>query len=255
MKNLFDLSGKVAIVIGGSRGLGRGMATGLLNAGASVVVASRNAQAVEQAAKEMSEETGSVCKGIALDVTSIEAIKEFIGKVDKEFGRIDILINSAGINVRKPALEFEEEDWDKVTDTQLKYVFFMDRYVGNYMVEHQIKGRIINVGSISSMVGLKNIVAYVTSKGGILQMTKALANEWAQYGITVNAIGPGYCFTEMTRPLLSKQGVKDKYEERIPMGRLGEPEDMATTAVYLASDASSYVTGQMIYVDGGWTIN
>jgi NAD(P)-dependent dehydrogenase (short-subunit alcohol dehydrogenase family) len=242
-------------VIGGSRGLGRGMATGLLNAGASVVVASRNAQAVEKAAKEMTEETGSICKGIPLDVTSIEAIKEFIAKVDKEFGRIDILINSAGINVRKPALEFEEEDWDKVTDTQLKYVFFMDRYVGNYMVEHGIKGRIINVGSISSMVGLKNIVAYVTSKGGILQMTKALANEWAQYGITVNAIGPGYCFTEMTRPLLSKPGVKDKYEERIPMGRLGEPEDMATTAVYLASDASSYVTGQMIYVDGGWTIN
>ena len=255
MKNLFDLTGKVAIVIGGSRGLGRGMATGLLNAGASVVVASRNAQAVEKAAKEMTEETGSICKGIPLDVTSIEAIKEFIAKVDKEFGRIDILINSAGINVRKPALEFEEEDWDKVTDTQLKYVFFMDRYVGNYMVEHGIKGRIINVGSISSMVGLKNIVAYVTSKGGILQMTKALANEWAQYGITVNAIGPGYCFTEMTRPLLSKPGVKDKYEERIPMGRLGEPEDMATTAVYLPSDASSYVTGQMIYVDGGWTIN
>ena len=255
MKNLFDLRGKVAIVIGGSRGLGRGMATGLLNAGAKVVVASRNAEAVEQAAREMSEETGSVCKGIALDVTSTEAIREFIDKVDKEFGRIDILINSAGINVRKPALEFEEEDWDKVTDTQLKYVFFMDRYVGNYMVEHQIRGRIINVGSISSMVGLKNIVAYVTSKGGILQMTKALANEWAQYGITVNAIGPGYCFTEMTRPLLSKPGVKDKYEERIPMGRLGEPEDMATTAVYLASDASSYVTGQMIYVDGGWTIN
>ena len=255
MKNLFDLTGKVAIVIGGSRGLGRGMATGLLNAGASVVVASRNAQAVEKAAKEMTEETGSICKGIPLDVTSIEAIKEFFAKVDKEFGRIDILINSAGINVRKPALEFEEEDWDKVTDTQLKYVFFMDRYVGNYMVEHGIKGRIINVGSISSMVGLKNIVAYVTSKGGILQMTKALANEWAQYGITVNAIGPGYCFTEMTRPLLSKPGVKDKYEERIPMGRLGEPEDMATTAVYLASDASSYVTGQMIYVDGGWTIN
>ena len=255
MKNLFDLTGKLAIVIGGSRGLGRGMATGLLNAGARVVIASRNAEAVEQAAKEMMEATGSVCRGIALDVTSLDAIKAFIAKVDAEFGRIDILINSAGINVRKPALEFEEADWDRVTDTQLKYVFFMDQQVGKYMVERGIRGRIINVGSISSMVGLKNIVAYVTSKGGILQMTKALANEWAQYGITVNAIGPGYCFTEMTRPLLSKPGVKDKYEERIPMGRLGEPEDMATTAVYLASDASCYVTGQMIYVDGGWTIN
>ena len=255
MKNLFDLTGKVAIVVGGSRGLGRGMATGLLDAGATVVICSRNEEAVRKAALEMSEETGSICEGIALDVTSVEAIQAFIAKVDEKFGRIDILINSAGINVRKDALDFEEEDWDKVTDTQLKYVFFMDKYVGKYMVDHNIKGRIINVGSISSMVGLKNIVAYVTSKGGILQMTKALANEWAQYGITVNAIGPGYCYTEMTRPLLSKPGVTEKYEERIPMGRLGEPEDMATTAVYLASDASGYVTGQMIYVDGGWTIN
>ncbi len=255
MKNLFDLTGKVAIVVGGSRGLGRGMAAGLLDAGATVVICSRNEEAVRKAALEMSEETGSICEGIALDVTSVEAIQAFIAKVDEKFGRIDILINSAGINVRKDALDFEEEDWDKVTDTQLKYVFFMDKYVGKYMVDHNIKGRIINVGSISSMVGLKNIVAYVTSKGGILQMTKALANEWAQYGITVNAIGPGYCYTEMTRPLLSKPGVTEKYEERIPMGRLGEPEDMATTAVYLASDASGYVTGQMIYVDGGWTIN
>ena len=255
MKNLFDLTGKVAIVVGGSRGLGRGMAAGLLDAGATVVICSRNEEVVRKAALEMSEETGSICEGIALDVTSVEAIQAFIAKVDEKFGRIDILINSAGINVRKDALDFEEEDWDKVTDTQLKYVFFMDKYVGKYMVDHNIKGRIINVGSISSMVGLKNIVAYVTSKGGILQMTKALANEWAQYGITVNAIGPGYCYTEMTRPLLSKPGVTEKYEERIPMGRLGEPEDMATTAVYLASDASGYVTGQMIYVDGGWTIN
>ena len=255
MKNLFDLTGKVAIVIGGSRGLGRGMAKGLADAGATVVISSRGKEALVQAAAELSSETGSVVEGIALDITSVSAIDAFVEEVAKRFGRIDVLINCAGINIRKPALEYTEEEWDEVTDTQFKYVFFMNQAVGRYMVANKIKGRIINVGSISSMVGLKNMIAYCSSKGAITQMTKALANEWAQYGITVNAICPGYCFTEMTRPLLSDETVMAKYKEKIPMGRLGEAEDMATTAVYLAADASSYVTGQMIYVDGGWLVN
>jgi NAD(P)-dependent dehydrogenase (short-subunit alcohol dehydrogenase family) len=185
----------------------------------------------------------------------VSAINSFVEEVANRFGRIDILINSAGINIRKPALEYTEEEWNSITDTQLKYVFFMNQAVGKWMVANGIKGRIINVGSISSMVGLKNMIAYCSSKGAITQMTKALANEWAQYGITVNAIGPGYCMTEMTRPLLSDEAVVAKYKEKIPVGRLGTPEDMATTAVYLAADASSYVTGQMIYVDGGWLVN
>ena len=255
MKNLFDLSGKVAIVIGGSRGLGRGMAKGLADAGATVVISSRGKEALMQAAAELCAETGSVVEGMPLDITSVSAIEEFVAEVANKFGRIDILINCAGINIRKPALEYTEEEWNEVTDTQLKYVFFMNQAVGRYMVANKIKGRIINVGSISSMVGLKNMIAYCSSKGAITQMTKALANEWAQYGITVNAICPGYCFTEMTRPLLSDEAVVAKYKEKIPMGRLGEAEDMATTAVYLAADASSYVTGQMIYVDGGWLVN
>jgi NAD(P)-dependent dehydrogenase (short-subunit alcohol dehydrogenase family) len=255
MKNIFDLSGKVAIVVGGSRGLGRGMAVGLADAGATVVIASRNKEALEQAAIEMSDETQGNVVGIPLDVTSIDAISEFVKTVGERFGRIDILVNSAGINTRKPAFEYTESEWDEVTDTQMKYVFFMNQAVARFMVDKKIKGRIINVGSISSMVGLKNMIAYCSSKGAIVQMTKALANEWAQYGITVNAICPGYCFTEMTRPLLSDPAVLAKYHEKIPMGRLGEPEDMASTVVYLASDASSYVTGQMIYVDGGWIVN
>lgn len=255
MKNLFDLTGKVAIVIGGSRGLGKGMAIGLADAGATVVIASRGKEALEQAAQEMTAATGSTVDGIQLDVTSTQAIQEFVDKVAAKYGRIDILINSAGINIRKPAVEYAEDEWDTVTDTQLKYVFFMNQAVGKYMIAQGIKGRIINVGSISSMVGLKNMIAYCSSKGAITQMTKALANEWAPYGITVNAICPGYCFTEMTRPLLSDPAVMAKYQEKIPMGRLGEPEDMATTVVYLSSDASSYVTGQIIYVDGGWLVN
>ena len=255
MKNLFDLTGKVAIVIGGSRGLGRGMAKGLADAGATVVIASRGKESLLQTAAELAAETGSIVEGIALDITSVSAINSFVEEVANRFGRIDILINSAGINIRKPALEYIEEEWNSVTDTQFKYVFFMNQAVGKFMVENGIKGRIINVGSISSMVGLKNMIAYCSSKGAITQMTKALANEWAQYGITVNAICPGYCMTEMTKPLLSDEAVMAKYKEKIPMGRLGTPEDMATTAVYLAADASSYVTGQMIYVDGGWLVN
>lgn len=255
MKNLFDLSGKVAIVVGGGTGLGRGMACGLASAGATVVIASRRLEVLQQAAQEMGEETGGKVVPMQLDVTSVAAVQEFVSKVGEQFGHIDILINSAGVNIRKSALEFEESDWDKVLDTQLKYVFFMDQAVGRYMVEHKISGHIINVGSLSSAIGLKNMVAYCSAKGAIVQLTKALANEWAQYGICVNAIGPGYYMTEMTGPLLKDPDVVKRYEEKIPMGRLGVPQDLASTAVFLASDSSSYVTGQIIYVDGGWLIN
>lgn len=255
MKNLFDLSGKVAIVVGGGTGLGRGMASGLAGAGATVIIASRRMEVLRQAAQEMEAETGGKVVPMQLDLSSAQAAQAFVEQTTEQFGRIDILINSAGINVRKSALDFEEADWDRVLDTQLKYVFFMDQAVGRYMVENRIKGRIINVGSLSSAIGLKNMIAYCAAKGAIVQLTKALANEWAQYGICVNAIGPGYYMTEMTGPLLKDPEVVRKYEEKIPMGRLGVPQDLASAAVFLASDSAAYVTGQIVYVDGGWLVN
>lgn len=255
MKNIFDLTGKVAIVAGGSGGLGKGMATGLADAGATVIIAGRSKEKLDSAVAEIKAATGGNVTGMILDITSVKASANFVAEVADRFGHIDILVNSAGINIRRPALEFKEEDWDKVCDAQLKYVFFMTQAVANHMVDKGIKGRIINIGSLSSMIGLKNMVAYCASKGAIVQVTKALANEWAQYGITVNAICPGYFMTELTKPLLSDPEVMRKYCEKIPMGRTGLPDDLASTVVYLASDASGYVTGQELYVDGGWLVN
>jgi len=255
MKNIFDLTGKVAIVAGGSGGLGKGMATGLADAGATVIIAGRNKEKLAAAVDEIIAATGGKVFGMSLDITSAKSLAEFVSEVADRFGHIDILVNSAGINIRRPALEFEEADWDKVCDTQLKYVFFMTQAVARHMVENKIKGRIINIGSLSSMIGLKNMVAYCASKGAIVQVTKALANEWAPYGITVNAICPGYFMTELTKPLLSDPEVMKKYCEKIPVGRTGVPDDLASTVVYLASDASGYVTGQELYVDGGWLVN
>ena len=175
--DLFSLKGKTALIIGGSRGLGEGMATGLALAGATVIVSSRRETDVTATAKKISEATGSRVEGRALDICSVERIRSFVTDLAKEFGQIDILINSAGLNVRKSCLDFEEEDWDRVQDVQLKYVFFMAQAVARQMKEKKIAGKIINIGSLNSVLGLKNMVSYCAAKGGIVQMTKAMANE------------------------------------------------------------------------------
>ena len=251
---LFSLEKKVAVVIGGSKGLGKGIAMGLAQAGATVVLGSRNSLELEQASADIGNKTNADVIGISVDITSIKAIEEFVKEVVKVKGSIDILVNSAGINIRKKALDFTEEDWDQVIDTQLKYVFFMNQAVGKYMINEKIKGKIINVASLTSVLGLKGMAAYGSAKAGIVQMTKALANEWAEYGIHVNAIGPGYYETEMTKPLFSDPKVAASMIEKIPLKRIGLPEDLIGTALLLASDASAYITGQVIYVDGGWLI-
>jgi NAD(P)-dependent dehydrogenase (short-subunit alcohol dehydrogenase family) len=249
---MFSLKGKNAVVIGGSKGIGKGMATGLAQAGASVVLVSRNQGDLDAAAKEISEQTNSNAIGISVDITSLKSINALVDRVVGEFGHIDILINCAGVNVRKGCLDFLEEDWDLVQNVQLKYVFFMCQAVAKHMVAKGIKGKIINTASISSVIGLPNMISYCAAKGGIVQMTKAFALELAPYGICVNAMAPGYTATEMTKSIFSDEKRVAQMLPRIPQKRFGVPEDYAAIAVYLASTGSDYLTGQLISIDGGW---
>ena len=253
--NLFSLKGKTAIVIGGGRGIGKAVATGFSEAGADVVLASRTQEQLDASAKEVSALTGGKVVGIAADVSSKEGIDALIEKVAAKFGHIDILLNAAGVNVRGPVLEFTEEGWDAVQDVQLKGVFLMSQAVAKHMKENGIKGRIINVASLTSVLGLPNMVSYACAKGAIVQLTKVLANELAQYGINVNAFGPGYVKTEMTKAIFDDPERVKTLLSRIPANRFGSPEDMVGAALFLASSASDYVTGQVIYVDGGFLAN
>jgi NAD(P)-dependent dehydrogenase (short-subunit alcohol dehydrogenase family) len=249
---MFSLKGKTAIVVGGSKGIGKGMATGLAQAGAAVVLNSRNQTELDAAAEEIAKKTGAKAIGIAGDVTSLETINTLVKRVADEFGHIDILVNAAGVNVRKSCLDFEEEDWDRVQNVQLKAAFFMCQAVAKHMVENGIRGKLINTASISSVIALRNMISYCAAKGGLVQMTKALALELAPYGICANTIAPGYTSTEMTKPLFSNPAKVAEMMSRIPQKRFGEVHDYAGIAVYLASSASDYMTGQLVIVDGGW---
>lgn len=252
MENMFSLKGKNAIIIGGSKGIGKGMAAGLARAGATVILVSRNQADLDAAVEEISEKTNAKAVGISADITSLEAINRLMDKVVGEFEHIDILVNCAGVNVRKGCLDFLEEEWDKVQNVQLKYVFFMCQAVAKHMVGKGIKGKIINTASISSVIGLPNMISYCAAKGGIVQMTKAFAAELAPYGICVNAMAPGYTSTEMTRAIFTDEKRVSELLSRIPQKRFGVPEDYAAIAVYLTSAGSDYLTGQLISVDGGW---
>ena len=249
---MFSLSGKNALVIGGSRGIGKGMALGLAKAGASVILVSRKQEDLDVASKEIYDISGSKTLGIATDISSLDGINSLVQKTILQVGHIDILINSAGVNVRKSCLEFTEDDWDSVQNVQLKYVFFMCQAVAKHMVGNGIHGKIINIASISSVIALNNMIAYCTAKGGIVQMTRSLALELAPYNICANAMAPGYTATEMTKPIFSDPVRVQEMMPRLPMKRFGEPEDYEGIAVYLASSCSNYLTGQLITIDGGW---
>lgn len=247
---LFDLTGKTALVTGGGRGIGRSIALALAEAGADVAVTSRTKEELEKVCGEISEFSRKTFYQ-QMDIRDMNSMSEFTERLVKEQGSIDILVNAAGLNVRKSFLEFTEADWDYVMDVNLKSVMRCSQIVIPYMLQ-QGQGSIINIASLTSQIGLVNASAYCASKGGVSQLTKAMAVEFAQEGIRVNAIGPGYIKTKMTEAVFQDEKRVQWMLSRIPMGRTGEESDLQGAAIFLASKASDYVTGQTLYVDGGW---
>lgn len=250
--HLFDLASQVALVTGGSRGLGRAMAAALAQAGASLALCARTQGDLERARDEL-RAGGARVETFPMDVLDPASVQAAVDAALGAFGRIDILVNDAGVNVRKPVLELSPEEWDRVIDTNLRGYFLVTRAVVPQMIARG-RGKVINVSSILGAVGLPNQLAYASSKGGVVQMTKVMALEWARQGVAVNAIAPTYFETPLTEPLRQDPERNRFIVERTPMGRWGRPEELAGTVVYLASRASDFVTGQTIYVDGGWTI-
>jgi NAD(P)-dependent dehydrogenase (short-subunit alcohol dehydrogenase family) len=248
-KDLFDLTGKVAIVTGASRGLGQYFARALAKAGADLVITSRSIDSL-MAFKQEVEEMGRKVLPLELDVRSYDSIQKMVETAYNTYGKIDILVNNAGCNVRKPAVEVTWDDWNLVLDTNLRGTFFVAQAVAKKMIPRKY-GRIINIGSVTSVAGYAGITPYCASRGGVKQLTMSLADDWGIHGITVNCLAPGWFKTEQTKVLYEDQEWLDYICDRIPLKRPGRPNDLDGTVVFLASDASEYVTGQMILVDGG----
>lgn len=247
------MKGKVAIVTGAGRGIGKAIAGALSGAHAAVVVNDVDLDAAEEVTRGI-EASGGKALPVKADVRKAEEIDRMVEITVRELGGIHVLVNNAGIVLRKPAEEITEEEWDRVIDINLKGSFLCARAAAQAMMKTGQGGRIINISSIMGGVALPPRAAYCASKGGIVALTKNLAAEWAKHAITVNGIAPGWTVTEMTQSYFSQEPVRRFVLERIPLNRLGRPEDIAHAAVFLASEYSDYITGQTIYVDGGWTI-
>lgn len=251
MNDLFDLSGKVAIVTGTSRGLGQYFARALARAGADLVITSRKLSSLDEFKMEI-ESLGRKALAVKLDVRSHDDIENMIRMIIEEYGKIDILVNNAGLNIRRASTEFSWEDWDTVLDTNLKGSFFCAQAVARQMQKKNC-GRIINIGSCTCVFGMEGIAPYTASRGAILSMTRSLAAEWGRFGITVNVLAPGWFKTAQNAVLYENKDWLDYITDRIPLNRVGHPNDLDGTVVFLASDASEYITGQIILVDGGFT--
>ncbi|MBT8347719.1 MAG: glucose 1-dehydrogenase [Desulfofustis sp.] len=247
--DLFNLSGKVAIITGASRGLGQYLARALALAGADVVITSRNVESLKEFTQEI-ESLGRKVLPLPLDVREHQSIQDMADAAYDHFGRIDILVNNAGCNVRKPAVDVDWEDWNLVVDTNLRGGFFVAQAVARKMIPVRY-GRIINIGSVTTVAGYAGITPYCASRGGVKQMTMSLADDWGQYDITVNCLAPGWFKTAQTKVLYDNQEWVDYLVDRIPLKRVGQPNDLDGTVIYLASDASAYMTGQTVLVDGG----
>jgi NAD(P)-dependent dehydrogenase (short-subunit alcohol dehydrogenase family) len=249
--SLFDLSGKTAVVTGASRGLGQYIARALANAGADLVITSRTLESLNDFSGEI-EGLGRKVLPLELDVGNEASISGMVDKAYEHYGKLDILVNNAGCNIRKPAVEVSWDDWEYVVNTNLRGSFFVACAVAKKMIPAKY-GRIINIGSVTSVFGFGGITPYCASRGGVKQMTMSLADDWGPHGITVNCLAPGWFQTEQTRKLFENQEWVDYIVDRIPLKRPGRPNDLDGAAVFLASDASAYMTGQILLIDGGIT--
>ncbi len=248
---LFSVSDQVVLVSGGSRGIGQAIVAGFAARGATVIFTGRQSETVQAAADQWREEGWRITPRVC-DVAKPEEISRLVRDVHEEFGRIDTLINVAGVNRRKPALDITDEDYDFVLDVNLKGAFLLSREVGRLMCQRKA-GCQINIASLNTDRPLKNVAPYAMSKAALGHMTRGLALEWGPHGVRVNAIAPGFILTDLTRGLWSDPIMRDWGQRNTPLGRLGEPRDLAGAALFLASPAAAFMTGQIMYVDGGFT--
>lgn len=247
----FGLDDKVVLVTGSTKGIGYGIALALARAGADVVINSRNQEDCDRVASEV-RNLGRRSLGIAADLTKLDAINKMVEAALQYFGRIDVLINNAGTAITRKAEDITEQDWDRVLNIDLKAVFFCSQAVGRFMIQRR-KGKIINMASVLGLVGERQVLPYCVAKGGVIQLTRALALEWARYNIQVNALCPGYVITPMNEADLSREKIYNHIVGKTPMRRLAKVEDLVGGAIFLASEASNYMTGQVLVIDGGWT--
>jgi gluconate 5-dehydrogenase len=250
-ETIFDLTGQVAIVTGTSRGLGQYLARALAMAGADLLLTSRNRETLAPFEEEI-KSLGRRAVSLELDVRNQESIEKFAAHAEAAFGQIHILVNNAGCNIRKPALEVTWADWNQILETNLRGTFFVTQSIARGMIPRGY-GRIVNIGSVTSVFGYAGLAPYGASRGGVRQLTMSLADDWGKHGVTVNCLAPGWFRTEQNKVLYEDQAWVDYLVERIPMKRPGQPHDLDGAVVFLASEASRYVTGQTLLVDGGIT--
>jgi NAD(P)-dependent dehydrogenase (short-subunit alcohol dehydrogenase family) len=251
--DLFRLDGRVALITGGSKGLGEAMAGALASAGADVILTSRHHAEARAAADRVSAEYGRRALAIEADVTNDAEVAAMVEQSVAALGHIDILVNNAGINIRKPTLELSEAEWQEVMATNLTGPFLVSRAVAPQMIERGW-GRIINMGSIQSFIAMPGRPAYNATKGGLMQLTRTMALEWAHQGVNVNALCPGPFDTPLNRSLRDNPAAYQAFLAKIPLGRWGDPAELGGAIIFLASEASSFVTGAALMVDGGWTV-